>query len=76
VGDIIQISPTYHPNITHISYHPDNFKHLWIYSQAQQNWFFTRPDVRTGLLWKITLKRAFRAQNSPFCIRGAVMGFP
>ena len=24
---------------------------------------------------KIPLKRAFRAHNSPFCIRGAVMGF-
>jgi len=30
--------------------------------------------VRTGLPWKIPLKRAFRDYNSPFCIRGAVMG--
>ena len=38
--------------------------------------FLTQPDVRTGLLWKIPLKRAFRYHNSPFCIRGADMGFP
>jgi len=30
--------------------------------------------VRTGLPWKIPLKRAFRDHNSLFCIRGAVMG--
>jgi len=30
--------------------------------------------VRTGLPWKIPLKRAFRDHNSPFCIWGAVMG--
>jgi len=34
----------------------------------------TIPDVRTGLPWKIPLKRAFRDHNSPFCILGAVMG--
>ena len=46
--------------------------------QAMQNntGFFTPPDVRTGLLWKIPLKRAFRARNSPFCIRVIVMSFP
>ena len=38
--------------------------------------FLTQPDVRTGLLWKIPLKRAFRYHKSPFCIRGADMGFP
>jgi len=42
-------------------------------SHAQRYRFFTRPDVRTGLPWKIPLKRAFRDHNSPFCIRGAVM---
>jgi len=36
--------------------------------------FFTRPDVRTGLPWKIPLKKAFKDHNSPFCIWGAVMG--
>ena len=44
-------------------------------SHAQQYGFFTRPDVRTGLLWMIPLKRAFMDHNSPFCKRGAVMGF-
>ena len=44
-------------------------------SHAQQYGFFTRPDVRTGLLWMIPLKRAFMDHNSPFCKRGAVLGF-
>ena len=43
-------------------------------SHAQQYHFFTRPDVRTGLPWKIPLNRAFGDHNSPFCIWGAVMG--
>ena len=43
-------------------------------SHAQRYRFFTRTDVRTGLPWKIPLKRAFRDHNSPFCIWGAVMG--
>ena len=43
-------------------------------SHAQLYRFFTWPDVRTGLPWKIPLKRAFRDHNSLFCIRGAVMG--
>ena len=43
-------------------------------SHAQQYRFFTRPDVRTGLPWKIPLNIAFRDHNSPFCIWGAVMG--
>ena len=42
-------------------------------SHAQQYGFFTRPDVRTGLLWMIPLKRAFMDHNSPFCKRGAVV---
>ena len=32
-------------------------------SHAQRYRFFTRPVVRTGLPWKIPLKRAFRDHN-------------
>ena len=41
---------------------------------AQRYQFFTRPAVRTGL--EDSYQGGFKAYNSPFCIRGAVMGFP
>ena len=45
-------------------------------SHPQWYQFFTRLEVRTGLLWKIPFKRSFRDHNSPFCIRGAVLNIP
>ena len=49
----------------------------WYANHAQRYRFFTRPAVRTGLEWKIPFNGpGFKAYNSPFCIRGAALGFP
>jgi len=61
--------------LENISLLPKSTSHLDIQAIAQGYRFYTRPDVRTGLLWKIPLKRAFRDHNSPFSIRGASYGF-
>ena len=52
----------------------EEFNPSWEYKPCTMIPVFIRPDVRTGLPWKIPLKRAFRDHNSPFCIWGAVMG--
>ena len=37
--------------------------------QKKNTCFFTRPDVMTGLLWKIPLKRAFRTSHFAYGVQ-------